>query len=55
MSELLCLLCPLPVERVGVEDEFGEVGSTPALEQRFGLTAENIVEKSLRAISRKKR
>lgn len=55
VSELLCLRCPLPVERVGVEDEFGEVGSTPALEQRFGLTAENIVEKSLRAISRKKR
>ena len=55
VAQVLCERCPVPAACVAVEDEFGEVGSTPALEQRFGLTAENIVEKSLCAISRKKR
>ena len=55
VCELLCKEYPLPVERVGVEDEFGEVGSVPALEERFGLTTGRIVEQSLRALSRKKR
>ena len=45
--------CPVPVEMVGVNDEFGEVGTEDFLRKRFDLTAEHIVRASLEAISRK--
>ena len=44
----------IPVERVGVEESFGEVGPEDYLRKRFGLTAEHIVEKAKKAIVRKK-
>ena len=44
---------PVPVERVGVEESFGEVGSQDYLQKRFGLTAEKIAEKALKSIERK--
>jgi len=53
VSEVLSEHAPVPMERVGVRDEFGEVGSQGYLMERFGLTAENIYEKSKRAIGRK--
>ncbi len=44
---------PVPVEMVGVQDEFGEVGTVDFLQNRFGLTAAAIVAAAERAISRK--
>lgn len=44
---------PVPVERVGIEDSFGQVGDIPYLMQTYGLTAEKIAEKAKKAISRK--
>ncbi|MBP5308512.1 MAG: transketolase family protein [Clostridia bacterium] len=44
---------PVPVERVGVEESFGEVGSQEYLQSRFGLTAEKIAERALKSIERK--
>ncbi len=44
---------PVPVERVGVQDCFGEVGHIEYLMQRFGLTAKDIAKKARRAIARK--
>ena len=44
---------PVPVERVGVEESFGEVGSQDYLQSRFGLTAEKIAEKAIKSIERK--
>ena len=35
---------PSSVERVGVKDEYGEVGEVEYLAERFGLTAKYIVE-----------
>ncbi len=54
VSEVVCESCPVPVLRVGVEDEFG--GSGPAVEMLkiYGLTAENIVAKAKAAIEAKK-
>ena len=49
----LARTCPVPVEMVGVNDEFGEVGTEDFLRKRFDLTAEHIVRASLEAISRK--
>lgn len=53
VAEVLTSQCPVPQEYVAVEDVFGEVGPQDYLEERFGLTVEHIVEKALKAISRK--
>ena len=45
--------CPVPVEMVGVEDEFGEVGTEDFLRKRFDLTAEHIVRAVRAAMARK--
>ena len=49
----LALNYPAPIEMVGAQDEFGEVGPLPYLAERFGMNAETIVEKAKKAISRK--
>jgi len=44
----------VPMERVGVNDVFGEVGAQDYLKQRFGLTSENIVAKVNKVLARKR-
>ncbi|MBQ7699620.1 MAG: transketolase family protein [Clostridia bacterium] len=44
---------PVPAERVGVKESFGEVGTQDFLQKRFGLTADGIVAAALKCISRK--
>lgn len=53
VAEVLGEEMPVPLERVGVQDEFGEVGSVDYLKERFGLTAEKIVERAKKAVARK--
>lgn len=53
VAEVLVESFPVPMERIGVQDEFGEVGPTAWLKERFKLTAADIVEKTLKAIARK--
>jgi transketolase len=53
VSEVLIRHKPVPVEMVGVQDEFGEVGPVSYLRERFGLTDTAIVQAALRAIQRK--
>ena len=36
--------CPVPVRRIGVNDEFGHSGPAAALLKQFGLSAEHMVE-----------
>lgn len=43
----------VPLERVGINDQFGEVGPVDYLKERFGLTAEVIREKVHRVLQRK--
>ncbi|MGI6669922.1 MAG: transketolase family protein [Acetivibrionales bacterium] len=54
VAEVLGENIPVPLERVGVKDEFGEVGDVEYLAKRFGIKAENIADAALRATSRKK-
>ena len=54
VTDVLCRVCPVPAEYVGVEDRFGEVGPQDYLEETFGLTVENIVAKAKCAVARKK-
>ena len=44
---------PVPVIRVGVEDQFGRSGKVPPLMEMYGLTASNIVAKAKAAIALK--
>ena len=53
VAEVLVENTPVPLERVGVKDTFGESGSGDALLEKYGLTKENIVESIKKAISRK--
>ena len=45
---------PVPVLRVGVEDQFGRSGKVPPLLEYYGLTAANIAAKAKAAIALKK-
>lgn len=54
VAEVLSEHYPVPLERVGVRDEFGEVGDQSYLMERYGLTAEEICRKAMRVIERKK-
>jgi transketolase len=53
VAEVVVENCPIPMERVGVRDAFGQVGPQSFLMEYFGLTAGNICEKVKLAISRK--
>ncbi|MDR0841132.1 MAG: transketolase family protein [Christensenellaceae bacterium] len=53
VAELLSETLPTPIERVGVQDEFGEVGTQAYLMERFSLTAASIVERAKLAVARK--
>ncbi len=53
VSEVVVAKCPVPVERVGVENRFGEVGNYKYLCETFGLTTDNIIAKAKAAVARK--
>ena len=53
VAEVVCATVPVPVEMVGVMDEFGQVGTEDFLREEYNLTAESIVSAAKRAISRK--
>lgn len=53
VSEVLVETTPVPMERIGIQDEFGEVGSVDYLKEKFGLTAANIVAQVEKVIKRK--
>ena len=53
VCEFLAEKYPVPVERVGVDESFGEVGTQQYLQQRFGLTGEEIARKAKICIERK--
>jgi transketolase len=38
--------CAVKFGRIGIKDEFGEVGGQDYLARRFGLTADKLVEKA---------
>jgi len=53
VAEVLVENNPVPMERVGVQDLFGEVGPEDYLQKRFGLTAGDIVNKVEMVLDRK--
>ena len=55
VCDVLAETIPTPVEKIGVPDRFGEVGSIDYLKRIFHMTAEDIVEAAKRAVARKTR
>lgn len=53
VSEVLCENLPVPVERVAIEDRFGQSGKAMDVLAGYGLTAEKIVEKAKAAFRKK--
>ena len=53
VAELLAEQCPVPVERVGIRDQFGQVGPMDWLMEHYMLTADTIADKVKRVILRK--
>lgn len=54
VCECLAAVCPTPVKRVGVNDQFGRSGKVPPLLEMYGLTAANIAAQAKAAIAMKK-
>ena len=53
VAETLSEVCPVPIVRHGVNDEFGKSGAAAELIDHYQLNAQGIVEKVLAAISMK--
>lgn len=54
VCEVVCGEYPVPVERMGIEDVFGQSGSPDELLEYYGLTVNNIVEKAQAMFRNKK-
>ncbi len=54
VAEYLSENYPVPVQRVGVKDTFGEVGFTDFLKEKYGLTEKEIVLAAEKAIAMKR-
>ena len=54
VSETLSATFPVPLERVGVFESFGEVGTLEYLQKKFHLTAQDIAAKAVKCMERKK-
>jgi len=53
VAEVLGERCPVPLERVGLKDTFGESGKPDELLKKYGLTAGDIAAAVIRAMDRK--
>ena len=53
VSEVLIENYPVPMERMGINDSFGQVGDMNFLKKVYGFTEEDIIKKAIRVIKRK--
>jgi transketolase len=53
VAEVLVERCPVPLERVGVMDTFGESGKPDELLKKYGLTLQDILSAVVKAMYRK--
>ena len=51
MAQVTSAKCPAVVRTVGVQDRFGESGLQDDLFEKYGLTAQHIVEEAKKAIA----
>jgi transketolase len=53
VAEVLTEHAPVYQTRVGIQDQFGEVGTQEYLQKRFGLTADNLVSEAQKLMAKK--
>ena len=53
VSEYIVSANPIPVEKIGVDDRFGESAEADEMLEMMGLKSSNIVDSVQKAISRK--
>ncbi|MEX2442961.1 MAG: transketolase C-terminal domain-containing protein [Alkalispirochaeta sp.] len=53
VAEVLTEHAPVYQTRIGIQDLFGEVGTQEYLQQRFGLTADNLVSEAQKLMAKK--
>ncbi len=53
VAEVVVAKKPVPMEAIGTDDRFGQVGTEAFLREEYGLTAEKIAESVRRTIARK--
>jgi len=53
VAESAAKTCPVPIEMVGIQDRFGQVGTEDFLRVEYNLTAADIVQAAKRVIARK--
>lgn len=53
VAEILSQHCPVPLERIGVQDRFGESGEPREIQEAMELTAPFILKAALRVLKRK--
>ena len=53
VASVLACHYPVPLEKVGIQDKFGEVGTESYLRERFNLTTNEIVANVKKVIQRK--
>lgn len=54
VAEVVVKNAPVPMEMIGVQDEFGEVGTVAYLSRRYHLLEKDIVDAAMKAVARKK-
>ncbi len=52
VCDVVCAECPVPVVKIGVNDEFGCSGPATELLKKFGLSSENIVNTVLKLLNK---
>jgi len=53
VAEVVCQECPVPMQMVGIKDEFGQVGKNAYLSEVYHITANDIVEAVEKVIKKK--
>ncbi|RKJ76104.1 transketolase family protein [Butyricicoccus sp. 1XD8-22] len=53
VANLLSQKCPVPLERIGIQDRFGQVGPQAFLMEQYNLTAKDIAAAAVKAMSRR--
>lgn len=54
VAEVIVKHFPVPMDFIGIQDRFGESGKPDELMRKYGLTADNILEKSKKILKKKK-
>ena len=54
VAEALVRDCPVPMEQIAINDEFGESGTQETLFEKYGLSTQHIIDASKKVVTRKR-